>query len=171
MMHNIYFLLKLYINVYLIDIVLNFEKNETDLFLVKERQATLWLIFVVTFLPFGFLHYLDYRKNTWKVGGASRALLQKNLLRKFLNYNEASRTELNQGHLIMAMTRDTIDLVHDGYIQTLSLLRAFGQLFVICVFQLTAPFIFNLDIGILGLVPNLTYPMMICAFLHFRSQK
>ena len=60
--------------------------------------------------------YLDYQKSFWKIGGASRKRLQVLLMRKFFNYTDESRTKVKVEALVMAMTRDVSDIVHNAYV-------------------------------------------------------
>ena len=44
-------------------------------------------------VPLLFMHYIDYRKNFWKIGGTARKLLQERLLQKFLYYKDRVKIE------------------------------------------------------------------------------
>lgn len=149
-LHNLYFILRIFMQVYLVDFVLAKK--------VDNREQKLIYIMMLMILPFAFLHYVDYRKSHWKVGGSSRCLLQAGLLRKFLNYDIASRERVDQGDLVMAITRDSAKLVHDGYLNLLNCIKFLGQIVMIVVFQLTAPAVFGkpvrfLNLGLLGILP------------------
>jgi len=174
-LHNIYFLLKLLMNIYLVDFILKSSRGdsafpEDDLFLIKNRSASLCAFVALIMLPFALLHFLDYKRLSWKVGGSSRAKLQKSLLRKFLNYDEDSRSRLKQGDLVMAMTRDSVDLVHSGYMQTISIVKSIGQLLMILVFNLIVPPIFGKKFKLDVFLPLLLFPPFLVAFLFFRSK-
>lgn len=168
-LHNIYFLLKLYVNVYLVDGVL--KGTDEDLFVVKNKVASLWLIFLINVVPFCFLFFLDQRKFGWKVGGKSRAILQLSLLRRFMNYADESRDSVDKGDLVMAMARDVTKLVTDGYIAGLKLVNEFGKLLAILVFQLTAPIVFDKELRVATiLIPTLGFPVLQLAFLQLRKE-
>ena len=53
-LHNLYMLLQLFVNVYLVDYVLN--ADCTNLVFVTERHSALLLILVAKMLPFAALH-------------------------------------------------------------------------------------------------------------------
>merc|ERR1719161_2666359 len=110
-MHNLYFIHSIYLSWYMVDKVLSKkgQSNPEELYFPNDPQMTLFAIMLMLVLPLFVLHYLDYRKCFWKVGGTTRKKLQANLLRKFLNYDEASRAGIQSSDLIMAMTRDAPD--------------------------------------------------------------
>jgi len=175
-LHNVYFLLRLLMNIYLLDFILKKDAPrpagvpDEDLFIIKSREPSLVAFISLIILPFALLHYLDYKKLGWKVGGASRAKLQKSLLRKFLNYDEDSRTCLKQGDLVMGMTRDSVDLVHSGYVQILAIAKSCGQLLMILLFNLLVPPIFNKEFNVGIYIPLVVFPPILGAFLVYRSK-
>jgi len=166
-LHNMYFLIQLYLKVYLVDFIL---KLPVESLLIESYELSLLIYICVLLFPFALLHYLDYRKLFWKVGGASRATIQKALIRKFLNYDAVSRSELQQGDLILAMTRHSVALVHEGYISVFTLLRGSGQLFACLIFQFTAPAVFNLDqkFSPMSFLPLVIFPVLQICFLWVR---
>jgi ABC-type multidrug transport system fused ATPase/permease subunit len=91
---------------------------------------------VIIIIPMFFIHVMEFREVYFKIGGTSRKTLQGNLVRKFLNYDESSRAQLGPSDLIMAMTRDTQSLVHDGYMQLFPLAQNLGKLAMMVAFQL-----------------------------------
>ncbi len=64
------------------------------------------------------------------VAGLSRRTLQKNLLRKFLNYTEAVRGQISEGDVNMAMMRDVHEVVDCGFMKGLEVVRMVGKLLV-----------------------------------------
>jgi len=101
-------MMNLFLNVYLIDHILDITRSE-DILLTNERATELLLVVLARLIPFALLHFLDYRKLTWKVGGASRMTLQRSMLRRYLNYTEESRSSLENADVIMAMASGAID--------------------------------------------------------------
>ncbi len=117
---------------YLVDFVLN---GPPDVVLILPTPTlNLVGLFLMNIVPFAMLHFLDYRKTGWRVGGLSRNLLQKAIMRKFLNYDEDTRQDLEQGEIVMAVMKDSVDLVHQGYFSVLKILRAAGQLLVVFMY-------------------------------------
>merc|ERR1711881_620146 len=102
--NNLTFLLKLFMNLFLLKSILHPSEDEAELHF---KRVALAIIAALTIAPFGISHMLDYNKFNWKVGGFSRALLQKALLRKFLSCDPSSRKDLRDGILIMGVARDS----------------------------------------------------------------
>jgi ABC-type multidrug transport system fused ATPase/permease subunit len=96
-------------------------------------------------------------------------MLQNALLRKFLNYAENCRKDLKSADLIMAMTRDTTNVVHEGYIKMLELTKCVTQLCMILLFQVTAPFVFpNGSFNPFGFIVLFIFPPILFTFLICR---
>jgi len=128
--------------------------------------ASMW------FFPFIVSHYLSYRKNYWKVGGSLRKQLQVLLLKKFLNYTDASRGEVATEQLLMGMVRDVSDSVVHGYIDVVNLV--FGTLLRIVYLIMAMVFIaFTSPTGIKiePIIAILSIPAFILIFLKFRQKK
>eukprot|EP00928_Gymnodinium_smaydae_P016356 TRINITY_DN1611_c0_g2_i1.p1 TRINITY_DN1611_c0_g2~~TRINITY_DN1611_c0_g2_i1.p1 ORF type:complete len:1123 (-),score=239.49 TRINITY_DN1611_c0_g2_i1:90-3059(-) len=193
LLHNLKFLLRLFINVYLVDNVLalgSFEDGAGDIsagdsgcggsyrlrrLLVSGAAWTsasikLWMITAAMVLPFAALHVLDYKKASWKVGGASRMTLQSSLLRRFLHYDEASRCEIKGSDLFLAITTDATDIVHVGYMSVFKLLRSLGQLIMMLIFQVVAPFAFGTPFSYLLFLP-FAFPVFLTVFLECRRKR
>eukprot|EP00930_Biecheleria_cincta_P056508 TRINITY_DN42613_c0_g1_i1.p1 TRINITY_DN42613_c0_g1~~TRINITY_DN42613_c0_g1_i1.p1 ORF type:complete len:897 (-),score=118.37 TRINITY_DN42613_c0_g1_i1:38-2728(-) len=170
LLHNAYYLLKLLMNVYLIDYVLNIAKPESQL-IGGSRDVAILLFTCLTMVPFAFLHFLDFRRLTWKVGGRSRAMLQKSLLRKFMNYDQHARESLQPTDIIMAMTRDSVELVHNGYMNVIGVVKSLGQLCMILVFQVAAPRIFDKPDRPLVYAAIFGFPLILLVFLLARSKR
>eukprot|EP00747_Dinoflagellata_sp_TGD_P151933 gnl/TRDRNA2_/TRDRNA2_177253_c9_seq31.p1 gnl/TRDRNA2_/TRDRNA2_177253_c9~~gnl/TRDRNA2_/TRDRNA2_177253_c9_seq31.p1 ORF type:complete len:530 (-),score=98.75 gnl/TRDRNA2_/TRDRNA2_177253_c9_seq31:285-1829(-) len=167
-LHNLYFMMQLFMNVYLVDFVLNPEQEAKDL-LFGNKETLILVMMAMLVGPHALLHYLDYRKFSWKVGGLSRNTLQGGLMRKFLNYDEESRNGIEESEIVMAMTTDAVDIVHKGYINMLAIVRALGQLFMILLYQCIAPFLFDKEFRIIMFVPLAMFPVVLFAFLVLRK--
>lgn len=195
-LHNLYFLLNIWLSMYMVDVVLKdhdnkgsqdhdmdddggdgegdntnwasqLDGNQTDTNPFSNDhvspQTQLIMVCLLTVCPMFFLHFLDYRRSFWKVGGVSRKRIQANLLRKFLNYDEQSRWQLKHSELVMALTRDTTELVHLGYIQVFAILKAVSRVTLILCFQLYlgkwAP-----------IIPVIGFPIFMGCFLRMRQR-
>lgn len=115
-------------------------------------------------IPFSGLHYFEYRRNFWKIGGASRKTLQANLLRKFLNYSEDSRASIKNSDLMMGMNRDSFDLVSNGFMQIFPLIWNSTRLLFIIILQLTMP-------TKTAMIPVLVFPVILFTYLKLRTAK
>eukprot|EP00929_Paragymnodinium_shiwhaense_P036480 TRINITY_DN19544_c0_g1_i1.p1 TRINITY_DN19544_c0_g1~~TRINITY_DN19544_c0_g1_i1.p1 ORF type:complete len:1176 (+),score=325.76 TRINITY_DN19544_c0_g1_i1:88-3615(+) len=166
---NIEYILRLYMNVYLVDYILNTDIPVDHLVLVKSRELSLVAVCCIIFALLGFTHVFDFiQRSCFEVGGTSRHLLQTALVRKYLHYDDDSRMRLRQGDLVMAMVRDTVYLV-DGYRNFLRVLQNLGHLAMIPLFQVTAPVIFGRPFKPVSLLPNLVFPAFMITFLLARQ--
>eukprot|EP00746_Dinoflagellata_sp_MGD_P007118 gnl/MRDRNA2_/MRDRNA2_114051_c0_seq1.p1 gnl/MRDRNA2_/MRDRNA2_114051_c0~~gnl/MRDRNA2_/MRDRNA2_114051_c0_seq1.p1 ORF type:complete len:935 (+),score=199.99 gnl/MRDRNA2_/MRDRNA2_114051_c0_seq1:115-2919(+) len=168
-LHNLYFIWRLILMRYLINDVLIEDADPADL----PANARLVLIFIMCAIIFPNvgLHILDLKKLMWKVGGTSRKTIQANLLRKFLNYDENSRQYVKEADLIMAMTRDTNDLVGSGYMKMFVLVKGFGKLFVILLYQTVGPLVQGKQPKPVVILPVVVFPIIMLSFLKIRNKK
>lgn len=143
-LQNIYMLVGFFLNVYLVDYILSNSTPESSLVLVHDKSASLLVIVAITVLPIYILHFSDYAKTIhFGVGGEIRRMVQTGLMSRFLAYDEATRHLTLEGDLVMAMTRDTIQLVEDGYKPIIKLADLTGELFFVVLYQCTAPLVFG----------------------------
>merc|ERR1719223_896092 len=151
---NLHFILCIFLDVYLVDNVLGTKGLWQP---ATNYTMALLLIVAAKVLPLIGLHWLEYREFTWGVGGQSRMTLQKALVRKFLNYDPKSRAQVDQGDVVMAVTRDAVCLVSDGYMNIIAVSAALGKLVIIFTYQILAPFFL--------------FPMFQVAFLIARKSR
>lgn len=169
-LHNLYDFLHLFLNVYLVDYVLNPEFNDDHLLFGFSRELSLLIIALTILVPFALLHFLSFVKaNKCGVGGSSRLRLQSALIRKFLNYEAGVRLKLRNGDLIMGMTRDSTALVGDGYKGMLSVVKELGQLILMLIYQFMAPIVFDRPFSRLGFAPLIAFPLLMGVFLVARD--
>lgn len=158
---HMYEIIRLLISVYLVDYVLKHEHSAEELFFVKDREGSLILISVVMLAPNIVLHYLDWLTPSWRVAGVSRKILQSALMRRFLHYNEQSKTDLDVGNLIVAVTKDVPDLVLMGYMNILTICSDLIKLLLVLAYQFCMPLIFGTPIRITGILPLAVFPVML----------
>jgi len=165
---NLYFILRIFLNLYLIDFILAEDADEESLLLKnKERELIMVMAFMVG--PFFLVHFSDYSRVFWKVGGVSRKTLQGNLLRKFLNYNEDARRAVKHSDLLMAITRDTPRLVKNGFCQLVPLAQNFTQLFLLLGYQIGVPMLQGKTLKTTPFIPMLAFPILMLGFLKLRN--
>eukprot|EP00747_Dinoflagellata_sp_TGD_P154072 gnl/TRDRNA2_/TRDRNA2_177463_c0_seq24.p1 gnl/TRDRNA2_/TRDRNA2_177463_c0~~gnl/TRDRNA2_/TRDRNA2_177463_c0_seq24.p1 ORF type:complete len:602 (+),score=104.42 gnl/TRDRNA2_/TRDRNA2_177463_c0_seq24:482-2287(+) len=170
-LHNMYFLLKLFANVYLVDKVLGKFDNEQERgLLMGNQESNLISIAILLIVPFALLHVVDYREKFWKVGGGARLDLQRAIIRKYLNFAESSRSLITFGDVLMAVTRDAVGIVHEGFAKVISVGQAVGQLVAILLFQVLSPFAFGSDFKPLGFAVLFIFPLFLIAFLLARQR-
>jgi len=156
----------LFISVYLVDFVLNFESTSDVVF--QDRKTALVLLVAFTIVPFAILHGLDLLRTQW---GADAALLKRNLLRKFLNFSESCRGRLRDGDLVMAITRDADALVVSGYSTFTALVAALGQLLLLLIYEIVSPFVWDVPIEFSALIPLFAFPVLMVAFILLRRRR
>jgi len=161
---NIYFLWKVWLTLFVVDQVLAPEDGPEGFVADVGQKNALYMVGCSLIAPFVFLHFLDYRKCYWKVGGASRKRLQENLLRKFVNYDEDSRTNVKHSHLVMAMTRDSNEIVQDCFMQVFKILKSVQKLVLILFWM-------GLFADPISLPAIILFPFALHAFLKCRTKK
>jgi len=167
-LHNLYLLLKLFLNVYLIDYVLVQSEESSSWLLLGSRMTSLIFVTTCQIIPFMGLHFLDWKQYSWRVPGLAVKTIQVALLRKFLDYNEASRRQINGGQLITAVSRDAVDVVLGGYMHSFMLMRRVGALCTMMGFHVIAPVFFQAEFSWVSFVPCLLFPMMLSCFVGMR---
>lgn len=92
-LENLYLLLTLTLNVYLVDVILNMQDPGTEARLIlSSREETAMLVGALYFLPLILIHLWHFlRQKCFSVTGKTREFLQTSLFRKYMNYNEESR--------------------------------------------------------------------------------
>lgn len=170
-LHNLYLFQKLFVNVYMVDRVLQLRSDTSRLLFTQSRMISLALIMIVTIVPFAILHYLDYIKYSWRVRGISKKTLQGAIIRKFLNYKNEVRSDLSPGVMILAMTRDAVQVVDAGYMNLFALAKAVGSVLLMLVYQFIAPVVFNKPFRLTVILPMCVYPACITIFICLRTAK
>jgi len=167
---NLYFIMELFLDLYLIDQTLCATCDP------EGAGAKLTMICILRLLPCPLMHYFEYRKAYWKVGGTSRLLIQSNLLRKYLSYDERSLLEVSESSLILALTRDTSLLVEKGFGSLAKMVSDSTRGILIVLYQLIIPFVIGAGDEDMSLVifqrvlPLFLYPMAIFPFLAVRDK-
>eukprot|EP00929_Paragymnodinium_shiwhaense_P080068 TRINITY_DN41736_c0_g5_i1.p1 TRINITY_DN41736_c0_g5~~TRINITY_DN41736_c0_g5_i1.p1 ORF type:complete len:839 (-),score=137.69 TRINITY_DN41736_c0_g5_i1:136-2544(-) len=139
--------------------------------------GTLIFMAFVLFLPYGLMHYIDYRSNFWGIGGGSRKLLQENLLRKYMVADECTRCSATKAEVLKCMTLDAPALVSDGYIQALNGIGGLGRFALLFAFQLYLCSMAQYEkpdsawVMWIAMLPPLFVPIVMLMFLRKRNPK
>jgi len=158
---NMNLLLAFITQTFLVDKVLAPKPGEyTD---VSHRKVTLYILVAITWVCFIIIHVLDYRQLTWKVGGGSRAMLQANLVRRFLSYSKESLASLVPGDIVMGVVKDSVDVVHVGYIRFLDMLQFIGLLLCIGCYSVYHSPVF-------GMAAFVAHPIVLFTVLKLRQK-
>jgi len=97
--HNLYYGLTLVVKVHAINLVVDTKNSMLN----AAPKAQLVVIAIFLVLPNILLHYFDYRKCFWKVGGSITKRLSSNLIIKFMNLSSRARIRINNGKLLVAL--------------------------------------------------------------------
>jgi ABC-type multidrug transport system fused ATPase/permease subunit len=115
-------------------------------------------------VPFAALHALDYQKISWKVGGQSRSIIQKAIVRRFLHYEDFVRASVRDSDVLMATLRDAPELVGGGYMNLIALASAINQLLMILAYQLFSPFVYGKPFRPMPVLPFIIFPIFLFQF-------
>jgi len=164
---NLYFMAKLFMNMYLLKSVLNLEATDES---AGAKRVSLAVVAAMQVIPFAAIHFLEWYKFEWKVGGMSRTILQKGILRKYLTCNSTAKTQLKDGTLIMGIAGDANHLVGSGYMGFIAVLNTFGNLVALCLFQFLSPVVFHSPPTAAAFVPMVVFPVLIFLVVVFRNK-
>mmetsp|Transcript_44846 Transcript_44846/g.100767 ORF Transcript_44846/g.100767 Transcript_44846/m.100767 type:complete len:892 (-) Transcript_44846:111-2786(-) len=165
---NLYGFINLFLMVYIVDFIVQKSRPAEHLFLVHDRTASLCLVTACMVLPFAALHILEYTKHFLGVSGTARATLQTALLRKFLDFSQDVRSDLQNGDLIMATTHDAFDLVEKGLLKMFCFFKLLGTLVSLITFQFLAPWVFNRPFRLWVVALIISFPALMFLIAHLR---
>merc|ERR1719424_2756716 len=102
--HNLYLLLTLYLNIYLVDVLFKVTASTEHRLWIHAcpengRIYTAAAVGTSFIAPMLFLHLWDLKKARLDLGGLSQDYLQVNLFRRYLNYTETSRMKVPPAHM------------------------------------------------------------------------
>ena len=95
-----------------------------------------WVPALGLVIPYFLTHYLDYRKNFWGIGGGARKLLQENLFRKYLHYDEVHRKDISAAEFTNCINNDVHKLVGKGFMNFFALASSTSKLVWMLGFQI-----------------------------------
>ena len=166
---HFYKLLLLFLRVYLLDRILVTDWPESSLWFVQDREESLYFYMGALIVPFGILYVLDYLSLSWGITSTTITWLQSGLLRRYLNYSRAAQTITDPAVISVAFHQDSKALAQDGYKGFIRLFSAFGNLAVLVIFQITAPYVFSKPFRPLAITAVLSMPLVLFLFLFLRS--
>eukprot|EP00927_Polykrikos_kofoidii_P041152 TRINITY_DN35068_c0_g1_i1.p1 TRINITY_DN35068_c0_g1~~TRINITY_DN35068_c0_g1_i1.p1 ORF type:complete len:1030 (-),score=116.81 TRINITY_DN35068_c0_g1_i1:248-3337(-) len=141
------------------------------------NMELLCIVALIRIAPHPIGLYLDYRKKFFKVAGTSRMTLQSNLIRKFLSYTSKSREEVGETDLVMAMTRDTPDLVERGFCKCFDIIKNCTRVVLLMLFlsfrdQLLGDTVSEApEVAFFRVFPALMFPVFFGLFLKYRNKR
>jgi ABC-type multidrug transport system fused ATPase/permease subunit len=131
---NVLFIGTLFLNIYLVDVVLNIKDADTESrLLVPSRARTAMIVGAIFAIPQLLIHIWEYARLKLATAGMSRAFLQTSLFRKYMNYSEESRRNTTTiENEIMSNSSDVVD----SYMMALDSVKQFGRLVIMLCFLL-----------------------------------
>lgn len=171
LLHNLNYLVGLFLNVYLVDFILNPKSDASSLLFVKHKTLSLWIVVLGNVLPFLLLHYLDYLSTSFHIGGRTRTMLQASLLRKFFAYSSRARASAERDSLVMAITRDAPTVSADGYQSFLVIIKELGRILMVVIFKVLGPVVFHTKFNYEALYIIVLFPLMLGVFLYLRMDR
>eukprot|EP00435_Cladocopium_sp_Y103_P050646 s1218_g15.t1 len=166
---HLYKLLLLFLRVYLLDRILVTDVPESSLWFFHDREESLYFYMAALIVPFGILYVLDYFSLSWGITSTTITWLQSGLLRRYLNYSSAAQTIADPAVISVAFHQDSSALAKDGYRGVIRLFSAFGNLAVLVIFQITAPYAFSKPFRPSAISIVLLLPLVLFLFLYCRS--
>merc|ERR1719387_834749 len=128
---NVFFVVKIFVSKILVDDVL-YENKMSE----AEGLRSIAMLIAVLIFPAAIIRVLDFRATYWKVEEIARTVLQENLMRKFLNYDESLRKEISVAEFTHAITHDSFFLVHNGFLKMFDLAECVGRVSAMIVVQI-----------------------------------
>lgn len=147
---NMYFLLTIYIQVYLVDVVLNTHGDEDRLLIPNDRLHTAMICGILYILPLPLEHVGKGIVVRMNLCGESIAFLQRCLMRKYLNYNSDSYSKVKPSALSMGMIQEITEVVDSGYMRALECVQILGRLVIVSYFVLAENSRGAVPIGVMG---------------------
>jgi len=171
-LQNLYDMFCILLKLYLVDIVLDMETSEDHLLMLgMSRMLALGMITCLIMFPQMLICWISVKRTESRVGGMCRLKLQTNLVRKFLNYGEETRTSCSHSDLMLSITRHSPSVVKDGYLSIIVILRQLTKMLalltcqvIVCIRQGQA------DTALVSVVPVVLFPVCMLSFLRFRHR-
>lgn len=168
-LHNLNFFVGLFMQVFLIDYVLNLTHRKEYLFM-QSRTYTLFFLVGLKLIPNLMLHFLDFRLVKYSsLVGVCRAATQKCILRQYFYCLDSCRCDLGLTGLLMAINNDADTVAQDVYHTAFHVYLHVGKLVAISAFQVSAPFVFGTEFKFFPLCVMFLFPVVMGCFLAFRQ--
>eukprot|EP00929_Paragymnodinium_shiwhaense_P018908 TRINITY_DN13062_c0_g1_i1.p1 TRINITY_DN13062_c0_g1~~TRINITY_DN13062_c0_g1_i1.p1 ORF type:complete len:821 (-),score=177.13 TRINITY_DN13062_c0_g1_i1:56-2518(-) len=134
-----------------------------SLLVPHSRRETAMVVAAIYVVPFVLLHVSDLCKCYIGLQARLRKMLQANLLRKFLYYDEVVRCDVKGEQIALAMMKDIFEVVDCGFMKVLNVVGilnklAFALLFILAENKLAA-------------LPLCVCPVILILFLTLREKQ
>lgn len=165
-LENLHCIWNFFVRLVVIDVVLESGTAEAS----TGKMWQLLLAGVAIIVPQCVMYYADTLKTGLRLAGQCRTILQTNILRKFLNYEENVRSTIRGSDLIMAVTHDSPELVTMGFLKFLDLAREVGLLLMLFLYQAVMCIAQGSGAGgmVAAVFPAVLFPCCMMLFVKFR---
>lgn len=171
--HNLYVVLRIMLQVFLLDRVLNVGKNGVDEdeeegdWVSRHRHEGLMIVVAMMVIPFAGLHILDYRKTYWGCNGKSRSLLQSAVIGGFMGFERTAQTQAKASDVFLWTLSFCDRIVSDGYFSFIQLVQAIGQMTVLIAYQYARA---KGVLGAMHFVTMMVFPVLLLTFAKCRHR-
>merc|ERR1719362_1517515 len=167
-LHNLDFLLSLYLFVYLIDFVLNSERDADQMILKNGKLLNLIVVGTCRIFTKLLLHICDFLYTSYDMQELSAQVLHAALCERYLNYDESARKEINPAFISMGMMSDVPALV-GGYCTVIQAIQEMGKLLAMLIYQFSIPPILGRPFMRESMSITFVFPICSALFFYLRN--
>jgi ABC-type multidrug transport system fused ATPase/permease subunit len=158
-LHNLYYLLTIFLNMYLIDL-LDGNWPEEHLW-CSSRERTAVVMALLYAVPLIFLHVADLWKVRLDLAAEIRFYFQRSIVRKYLNYDQAARSDNAPASVSAAVIQECGEAVENGYMVLFEIFQGFGSILIVAYFLVLE--------NATAIVPLLLFPVALGLWLGLRT--
>eukprot|EP00928_Gymnodinium_smaydae_P052909 TRINITY_DN37034_c0_g1_i1.p1 TRINITY_DN37034_c0_g1~~TRINITY_DN37034_c0_g1_i1.p1 ORF type:complete len:807 (-),score=167.76 TRINITY_DN37034_c0_g1_i1:360-2780(-) len=133
--HNAQYILMTYLNIYMVDVLFVGGEDTEEMLLIEGSREFNAMVFAGLYSgPIVILHLVDCIKANLGLTGMLEEFLQTSLFGKYMNYNDKERKNVDPTEMALALIRDCAQIVEQGFMKWVSLLRRGGKFIAIAIF-------------------------------------
>jgi len=166
-LQNADFVLSLYLNVYLVDYIVNARRPENEVFM-HNKLVSLVVAASFRLVTMLILHLCDAIATRVSVVAPSQVNLHAALAEMYLNYDDNSRKIVNDADVSMAAT-SAVPAIVNSYVSCINLLEMFIKLVLMLMYQASVPFVFKRKFSGEGFIVPFVFPVAALVFLYLRQ--
>jgi len=168
MMHNLDFMLSLFLSVYKIDFVLSVTCDLDSLLIKGDRLVNLFMVSTLRLFSRLLLHICDWVYANHDIAHPSSVNLHSALIERFLHYDESSRKEVHPAFVSMGMMSDIPKLV-DGYCTIVAGIQQLGKLMAMLCYQFSIPILLRKHFRWESMTITFLFPIFSALFFYCRN--
>lgn len=136
-LHNINLLLQTWTAMYMVDVVFNMHDPHSfeHLRFFHDRLSEAYFMAALNIIPIAAMHLWDLIRVRMDVEGHSEAFLRGNLVRRYMNLTEESRTQLEASRFQVVILDDAHKIAN-GYCSVIDIIKSLGTVSVLTIFTL-----------------------------------